>query len=385
MDRRKHTHRRLACEHLEDRRLMAAQIMHFSSGDLFILGTGGDDRVTVSELNGMVNISANTYSSTDGYSSTARSIDAASVQKIYFYGNDGNDYFDNSTSITSRLYGDRGNDSLIGGSGSDLIDGGAGNDYIWGDYSETVGAGDLLYGSGGNDHLYGRAGNDEMFGGDADDHLYGGLGNDQMAGDSVFSYDYSRKEYEILASGRHGNDVLYGGAGNDLMRGGQGNDTLSGEAGDDQIYGEAPWFVWSSLAGNDVISGGSGNDLLDGDGGNDTLSGGSGGDTVRGDDGDDFLQGGDGSDLVDGGRGDDYLDGAENGVDDHDHDELYGDRGDDHYIVYQTYGRIPGSIFGLGWISQDTITDDPRTFQNETFDYRRENPFQIRPTLRLFP
>lgn len=83
-----------------------------------------------------------------------------------------------------KVFGGRGNDTLIGGAGDDVLRGGA-----------------------GNDRLVGKGGNDRLVGGDGDDVLKGGKGNDTLKGGA-------------------GSDTLDGGPGVNICRPGPGKDIV---------------------------------------------------------------------------------------------------------------------------------------------------------------
>lgn len=93
------------------------------------------------------------------------------ITLIIIQAGDGNDQVqvDLSLTITTKIYGGAGNDTIRGGGGSDRIYAGDGNDWIGG-YA-------------GNDVIYGEAGNDRMFGGDGRDYLVGGPGADVIRGE----------------------------------------------------------------------------------------------------------------------------------------------------------------------------------------------------------
>jgi hypothetical protein len=139
---------------------------------------------------------------------------AASVQKVRFYGNGGNDKFTNLTTLPVWAVGGDGNDELIGGTGDDWFSGGAGNDTV------TAGSGkDTILGSSGNDRIDGGSGNDLLYGGTNNDVIFGGFGQDVLYGED-------------------GNDALYGGGDADRMDGGGGNDNLvSVGGGTDTVTG----------------------------------------------------------------------------------------------------------------------------------------------------
>ena len=138
---------------------------------------------------------------------------------------------------TTRLLGEKGNDSLDGGGGKDYLDGGSGKDTLLGGANN-----DWLFGEGGNDWLFGEGGNDWLFGGYNNDILDGGGGKDTL-------------------SGIKGNDTLYGGGGNDRVVGGSGNDKLYGGTGNDTLFG-GTYGVSTDLGEIDVLTS---NSLLDRD------------------------------------------------------------------------------------------------------------------------
>lgn len=165
-----------------------------SDGTLVISGTTGNDQVTAdTSVAGAITVTIN------GGRASYR---ASAVKALYFYGDVGDDYFANLTSLPATARGADGNDNLRGGSGNDT-----------------------LYGDGGEDILKGNGG---------DDLLSGGLGNDYILGDA-------------------GNDNLLGDAGNDVLIGGTGTDNLYGADGDDQLVG----FNAVSVEA-DTVSGGTG-------------------------------------------------------------------------------------------------------------------------------
>jgi hypothetical protein len=236
-------------EELENRVVPATfNTLISSSGALIIVGTSGNDNVSVQWLNGKYTV----YGNTNGVAARSESFDDSRVSRIYFYGYGGDDSFGSSrTRIYTEAYGGDGNDTLTGGAAGDYLDGGNGND--------------TLIGNAGNDRLYGGANEDTLYGGDHDDYLSGDAGND-------------------ILKGELGNDTLHGLAGNDQLWGSDGNDKLYGGDGDDLLSGD-----W----GNDSLYGGMGYDHLYGGGDNDYLDGGADGIA-------DFLYGGIGADRFKG-------------------------------------------------------------------------------------
>jgi uncharacterized secreted protein with C-terminal beta-propeller domain len=113
--------------------------------------------------------------------------------------------------ITVRVWGGRGNDTLMGDSGGQCLYGGPGDDVL------DAGAGnDTLWGNNGDDDLSGGDGGDWMCGDAGDDTLAGNWGNDRLLGAA-------------------GNDFLDGGEDRDKVRGGPGVDTLKGGGGKDAL------------------------------------------------------------------------------------------------------------------------------------------------------
>lgn len=239
------------------------------------------------------------------------------INKINFYGHEGDDLFENDTYIPSFAEGGDGNDTLRGGASADtligdrkwqcdlatgchdVIEGGAGNDSVWG-----IMGNDTILGEEGDDELHGNDGADWMEGGDGDDAIKGGDGNDRMLGEIFCIFCPTPFPYgDDTMEGGNGSDSVYGGPGDDQLHGyvvgAQGSDAsvadyLDGEAGEDWLYGSL---------GNDTLMGGTGayTDFLFGNNGNDSLNGGSGDDLLEGGPGIDTLRGGGGNDILVGG------------------------------------------------------------------------------------
>jgi Ca2+-binding RTX toxin-like protein len=314
MMRRRRNHRRrsdsrrasaLRAEYLEPRQLLAVSPITFQpgSGSVEIQGTAADDDVSVWSDATQVHVSLTTPTETFN-----ASFALASVSLVKFWGIEGDDRFENTTSVAARAWGGAGNDTLLGGSGAELLYGGVGHDF--------------LAGNDGNDSLYGEDGQDQMFGGNGIDRLEGGANFDQMSGGA----------HDDTLLGGDGNDRMEGDAGNDKLWGQNGADRLEGDAGSDQLYGGAEGDWISGDDGDDFIYGEDGNDQLFGLAGIDRLEGGAGNDRVEGGIGDDSITGGDGFDTLDGQDGNDRI----WGQGDNDtitgglgNDQLYGGLGDD--------------------------------------------------------
>jgi uncharacterized secreted protein with C-terminal beta-propeller domain len=121
--------------------------------------------------------------------------------------------------IDIRVWGGRGNDTIMGDSGDQCLYGGPGDD--------------VLDAGRGNDTLWGNNGNDDLAGGDDGDWMCGDAGNDTLAGN-------------------WGKDRLLGAAGGDFLDGGEDRDRVNGGDGGDTVKGGG---------GKDAISGGGARDL----------------------------------------------------------------------------------------------------------------------------
>lgn len=345
---------------LEARNLLAGIYFDAGSGEVLIGGTNANDTASVEYSGDSVVFKQSGFES--------ETIPKSQVKAVWFVGLDGNDRFENKTSIPSHAYGNNGNDTLIGGTGKDQFGGGDGNDQLIGKDGDDLLAGgrgddridagngddkvygvsganvidvgggnDLVYGGtdgdtinggAGNDQLYsnggddtvnggsgndvigGHTGDDTLVGGDGNDQLYGGEGSDKLsdaAGDNILAGGQGNDE----ATGGSGRDTIYGGDGVDLLRGGGNNDVIAGQGGDDTLYGGGGDDSLVGNTGNDVIFGEAGNDVLSGLAGHDVLLGGSGNDSLFGGDHNDDLYGESGTDRLFGERG---LDGLFGGV-----------------------------------------------------------------------
>lgn len=220
-------------ESLESRMVLTSSLIFFdtTTGVLTIHGTPANDVVQVAELQGEIRVTHGTAAPCN--------FPINQVTKLQFYGQAGDDIFENTTAIDVAFAdGGIGNDQLTGGSGNDWIEGGDGND--------------ILRGGSGNDVLKGGTGSDELHGEEGNDNLDGGDGAD-------------------LLDGGTGNDVLTGGNDNDELRGGDGDDSLHGEDDNDTIFGDAGVDTINGGIGNDSLHGGLGNDALNGNDGDDSI------------------------------------------------------------------------------------------------------------------
>jgi Ca2+-binding RTX toxin-like protein len=157
-------------------------------------------------------------------------------------------------SLSVRINGGAGNDTLNGGPGDDLLE--AGNEY------EGTSGNDVLNGAGGNDGLLADPGADQLNGGDGNDLLVSSAaicqGHRFDGGGGLDTVSYARSNPKgtfVMALGKTGapssgchpgtadtilsdNESLEGSNGNDVMYGDSGNNTLFGHVGADSFYGE---------------------------------------------------------------------------------------------------------------------------------------------------
>ena len=217
-------------------------------GELRITGSAGRDEITITENENDLIITSQGIETI---------IPRDSVSSYLLRAGDGDDLFDNQSSLPGIAFGGSGDDVLIGGSGIDSIGGEDGDDIIFGGDGD-----DLITGDGGADTINGGDGADRIRGGNGNDIIDGGDGDDPVL------------------DGQGGNDVVRGSAGDDTVVGGIGNDELFGDDGDDRVGGGA---------GDDTIRGGLGDDTLQGDDGRDEVFGDAGIDRIRGGLGEDRL------------------------------------------------------------------------------------------------
>ena len=173
----------------------------------------------------------------------------------------GSDYLftpKNTSTQSTRVEVNAGDDILEGGLGNDFIAGQAGDDIVDGGDGD-----DILYGDDAIALAWGIEGNDEITAGTGKDTLYGGGGDDAL---------YAVEEDGAI-------DTLYGGEGDDLLAGGSGHDQLFGQAGDDELTAGSDGSTLDGGDGNDVLVAGLGNDVLKAGAGNDTYVTGQGNDS----------------------------------------------------------------------------------------------------------
>ncbi len=194
-----------------------------------------------------------------------------------------------------------GNDRLFGGAGRDTIDGGVGDDEIWGE-----GGDDILNVGSGNDVANGGAGNDTINGGSGDTStaVFSGRAEHYFATGSVSSLTI----VDNRSGSPDGTDTL---TGIEFLRFSDGTISIEqflllaqpiafdGTENADTFGrpAENRVVIASGRGGNDVIFGADRSDTLDGGDGDDVLIGGMGNDTLIGGTGSNELIGGEGDDV----------------------------------------------------------------------------------------
>src|SRR5688572_27512497 len=154
----------------------------FSQGHLVVDGTAAADSIRLYFYGGdqtRVAVALQT-----GAQVESKIVNKAEITSITIAAGDGADTILNDTSLTVKVSGGTGNDSIWGGSGADFLTGDAGDDTLVGRAGNDAldgGAGnDVAFGAAGNDSLVGGVGNDALSAGDGDDLVTGGDGNDQL-------------------------------------------------------------------------------------------------------------------------------------------------------------------------------------------------------------
>ena len=278
----------------------------FTGSTLSVLGTYGDDVITVQKSADMIQILGNGV--------LTNVAPAANITGVSISGLDGNDILKLDLSLGSAvlgsLLGGNGNDVLISGVGNDLLDGGTGDDeasFIQAasgvnvylattNPQNTSGTGtdrlvqvenvtgsnfnDTLVGNAGSNRLFGGSGNDTLDGLGGADSLAGGIGNDTLTFDSLdtsviggadsdrafvasgsgaVSYILTTGQMETVyatnstannmfdATGANISVTIIGGSGNDTIVGGNANDYLSGGVGADYLSGGGGAIRWMAV------------------------------------------------------------------------------------------------------------------------------------------
>lgn len=198
-------------------------------GTLQVLGTDGDDSITVTQRYDKIHVHLNGLD-------VSGELTTATVQRINVYGQRGNDRInlhDPSATVIlpTAAFGDEGNDTIYGGNGSDYIDGGAGDDYLVGWFADDV----LIAGPSGNDSLDPERGPwwaDQT------------VGNDTyvVRGDGRF-YDFEGSGEDFVVFHRSNGEVVKvwdNNAGSDQLFYGTGSGTF-GTSGWHDLFDQGAW------------------------------------------------------------------------------------------------------------------------------------------------
>jgi Ca2+-binding RTX toxin-like protein len=256
-------------EHLEDRRLLAADVIWTAnSGILELSGTSQSETISVATENGSISV--------DGI---AQGISAANVNELRIEGGGGNDVIDirqlsGLSSASIVVMGGEGNDTLLGSSMNDQLEGGAGDDYLEGFAGDDI----LIGGSGADTYVY------------ADDTDLGNDAIDDTGTSDTLDFSNLASPIDVNLSSTSPQAVATGGTQSVGIA--MSVNSISGVIGtpfDDSITG-------NSL--DNQLVGGAGSDSLVGKAGKDTLDGGTE---------PDFIQGGAGDDIIIGGGSNDSL------------------------------------------------------------------------------
>ncbi len=361
---------RLGLEGLGTRVLPTVSSIDLTASVLIIRSDDNGSAVDVTTFAGQIKIF-------DGGRHIGTSL-ASGVVAIEFRGGNGNDSFNNATTLPLSAYGNGGNNVLTGGSGRDQLNGGSASDTLNGG-----GGNDYLYGNGGNDRLIGEAGDDNMFGGDGNDtYVFDAdtaLGIDSVVDNSnvnspddggIDTLDFSSTTAAIALNLNEGYQnvnaslslYIEGTRNVENIVGGEGDDTLTGNDYANGISGSGGNDMLRGMVGNDTLNGGAGNDTLLGMGGNDTLGAKLQGSNQVGEDGDDMLIGGFDNDTLRGGDGSDTLWG---GAGD---DALRGWTGNDHYMFDPDGSEGYNSIQERAGNGSDTLDFSAGTVRGVSFD-----------------
>ncbi|MEM7745051.1 MAG: hypothetical protein AAF409_15200 [Pseudomonadota bacterium] len=162
------------------------------TGDVMILGLGGDDTVTLG-LGDDFYFGGEGTDTVDLSASVKGAIVSLSLGFVFSKGNIGGR--DELLSV-ENVIGSDGRDLLFGDKGANVLEGAGGKDKI--------------FGKKGDDVVSGGDGNDVLLGGRGDDTVIGGAGNDRMfggRGDDVFEFDLGHDD-DRIRDFRPGHDLI---------------------------------------------------------------------------------------------------------------------------------------------------------------------------------
>src|SRR5437867_6352427 len=157
--------RRGACplEALESRQFLSAPAFIEGGGRLIVRGTGGNDRITISQTPG------NSAKIRVALNSKTYDFAAKAIKQVKVEAGKGNDWVQSDLSkgaVNKMMYFlvEQGNDTLVTATKDDALLGG--------------GDADVLVARAGNNYVNGGAGNDKLFSGSGNDTLIGEWGTD---------------------------------------------------------------------------------------------------------------------------------------------------------------------------------------------------------------
>src|SRR3954464_15286376 len=293
----------------------AAVTATFSNGTLSVFGDSLSNNITVSrDAAGKLLVNGGAITVAGGTATVA------TTSLIQVFGQGGND-----TVTISEVNGALPKSNLFGGAGNDVLTGGSGNDMLFGQAGN-----DTLLGKGGVDLLFGGSENDTLTGGDADDQVFGEAGNDRMIwnpGEDTDLNEGGDGTDTVEVNGGNGAERFTATANGTRVRfdrvspapfsidiGTSENLTVNANGGDDSFAATGNLAALIHLTvdggtGNDTLLGGNGADVLLGGDGTDFVDGNQGNDTALLGAGDDTFQWdpGDGSDIIEGQAGSDAM------------------------------------------------------------------------------
>ncbi|MEM1300605.1 MAG: calcium-binding protein, partial [Pseudomonadota bacterium] len=162
------------------------------TGDVMILGLGGDDTVTLG-LGDDFYFGGEGSDTVDLSASVKGAIVSLKLGLVFNKGGIGGR--DELLSV-ENVIGSEGRDWLFGDNGDNVLEGGGNKDRVFGGKGD-----DIVSGGDANDVIKGGRGDDTVIGGEGDDRLFGGRGDD------VFEFDLGHGDDRILDFQR-GHDLL---------------------------------------------------------------------------------------------------------------------------------------------------------------------------------
>jgi len=123
-------------EALEARELPAGIQAYVTQGNLYVLGTNGNDFVQVTQTNQQLSV-LGTQITVNG--ARVNGVNAAGISQVIVYGYDGSDFSDLTTvKINATIYGGDGNDYIRCGAGNETVNTGTGFDQVFHPFNPTT-------------------------------------------------------------------------------------------------------------------------------------------------------------------------------------------------------------------------------------------------------